>query len=130
MLADTTLLIDFLRGKKEAVAALEKMAVSVLYTTEVNVFELVTGVHIGKKNVKSHLEKVHALIAKMIVLPLDRKASMKAAEIAGKLIKEGKQIEETDCLIAGIALANGISKILTENKKHYERIPGLHVISY
>lgn len=66
----------------------------------------------------------------MMVLPFDRRAALKAGEISGKLSREGKKIGETDCLIAGVALANGITKIITENKEHFEKIPGLRVRTY
>ena len=59
-----------------------------------------------------------------------RKASIKAGEIAASLMTEGKKIEETDCMIAAIAIVNGIDKIVTANKAHYERITGIKVITY
>ena len=130
MLADTTLLIDFLRGKEKAIQIISKLDKKPIYTTEINVFELITGVYISKQETKRHLEKLFALISRINILPLDRKSSIKAGEIAGTLIKEGKRIEATDCLIAGIALANGINQIITANKSHYERIKGIKIISY
>ncbi len=130
MLLDTTFLIDFLRGKKNAINLISHIEKKPLYTTEINVFELITGAYISKQEIKKHLEKIYALLSRINVLSLDRKSSIKAGEIAGKLIKEGKKIHETDCLIAGIALANGITNIVTENKSHYERIKGVKIISY
>lgn len=130
MLLDTTFLIDFLRAKKEAIEFLESHQPIALFTTEINVFELFTGAYLFDKNVDDHTQKITSLLSKLNVLPLDRKASIKAGEIAAKLIKEGKKIEETDCLIAAIAIINGINKIVTANKSHYERIKGIEVISY
>lgn len=130
MLADTTLLIDFLRGKKEAIDIIAKANPLMLSTTEINVFELITGLHMSGKNIQPQLEKIMAMISRISVLPLDRKASLKSGEIAGKLAKAGKKLDETDCLIAGIALANGIKNIITENKAHFERISELNVITY
>ncbi len=131
MLIDTTLLIDFLRGKREAITFLEeKEKQQQLYTTEINVFELVMGVYAKKQEPQIETEKIFALLSRFIVLPLERRGVIKAGEIAGGLIKSGNRIEETDCLIAGIALANGITEIITANKEHYERIKELKVISY
>ena len=62
------------------------------------------------------------------IFPIDRKASTKAAEIAGKLSRDGKSIGHTDALIAGSLLANGCNKFLTNNKKEFENIPGLEVL--
>ena len=100
------------------------------YTTEVNVFELTTGAYLFKGDTSKNLEKVIALISRLRVLQLDRKAALKGGQILGELIKEGKKIEETDCLIAGIAITNGINKIVTANISHYERIKEIEVIDY
>lgn len=132
MLADTTVLIEFLRGKKNAINIIKKSieAGIPLFTTEINVFELITGAHILNKVAYSHLEKIFSMLSKITVLPLDRRASLKAGEISGRLINKGKKIEETDCLIAGIAITNGITDIITENKRHFNRIPQLKIITF
>ena len=130
MFADTTLLIDFLRGKQPAIDLVQEIESKPLFTSEINVFELIDGVYYSGNNVEQHLERVLALLTKLIVLPFDRKSALKAGMISGILTREGKKIGETDCLIAGVALANGITKIITENKEHFERIPGVRIISY
>ncbi|MBU0459215.1 MAG: type II toxin-antitoxin system VapC family toxin [Nanoarchaeota archaeon] len=130
MFVDTTLLIDFLRGQPKAVQIIQKREFSFLFTSEINVFELIEGVYLADEEVQSHLEKVLAMLSRMTVLSFDRKAALKAGEISATLTKKGKKIGETDILIASIALANGISKIITENKDHFERIKELEVITY
>jgi len=55
---------------------------------------------------------------------------MKAAEIHGELIAKGNKIDNTDSLIAAIALTNNINTIITRNKKHFERIKGIKVETY
>jgi len=129
ILLDTTILADFLRGNKNAVKFIESLN-DTAYTTEVNVFELTTGAYLFKGDTSKNLEKVIALISRLRVLQLDRKAALKGGQILGELIKEGKKIEETDCLIAGIAITNGINKIVTANISHYERIKEIEVIDY
>src|SRR3989338_2166141 len=112
MLLDTTFLIDFLRAKKEAIEFLNRNQPLALFTTEINVFELFTGAYLFDKDLEGHSQKITALLSKLNVLPLDRKASIKAGEIAASLMTEGKKIEETDCMIAAIAIVNGIDKIV------------------
>ena len=119
ILVDTTILIDFLRGKESVVKLIGRVGKYSIYTTEINVFELITSAYIAKENIEKHLDKVFALLSMITVLPLDRKSTIRSGEICGKLIKEGKKIEEADCLIAGIALSNGIKKIMTENRTHF-----------
>ena len=70
------------------------------------------------------------MLARMTILPLERKASLKAGELAAYAIKKGRKVDHTDSLIAGIALSNGIQHIVTENKTHFEIFPDLKVSSY
>ncbi len=131
MLADTTVLIDFLRGKKGAIDAIQKAEMQQqLYTTEINVFELILGVYAKRQEIQKDIETIVAMLSRFIVLSLERRATLKAGEICGTLIRKGQQIEQTDCLIAGIALTNGITEIITANKSHYERIYGIKVVTY
>lgn len=130
MLADTTFLIDLLHGKETAIDFLKKNEGKILYTTDINVFELLVGVYVGKRNVESHLHQVNALLTKMFILPLDKKAIESSAKIAAKRIKEGKITEDTDNFIIGIALSNGITQIVTENTKHFEGISNIEVLRY
>ncbi|PIN80149.1 hypothetical protein COV11_04500 [Candidatus Woesearchaeota archaeon CG10_big_fil_rev_8_21_14_0_10_30_7] len=130
MLLDTTILIDFLRNKKNAVSFFEKNKNKLLFTTEINIFELVTGVYADGKSVDVHLQKIFLLAENLAILHLNRNGTLKAGQIAGTLISKGERIEDIDCLTAGIAISNGVSTIVTENKKHYEKIPGIKVITY
>ncbi len=131
MLADTSFLIDILRGKKEAVDFLKKIETQQLFTTEINVFELIVGTNLKKQgNPEKDLERIYGLLSRFIVLPLERRGALEAGKITADLIKKGQQIEETDALIAGISLSNGISQIITVNEYHYERISGVRVLSY
>lgn len=61
------------------------------------------------------------------MIELDQLACQHAAEIYANLRQQGKYYQEgTDILIAGIALANNCA-VVTENRKHFEAIPGLQV---
>lgn len=127
---DTTFLVDFLRGDAGAIGIMKKSEGSQWYTSEINVFELVEGAYLGNRPIAEHLAKIFAMLALVTVLPFDRKAALKAGMISGSSIKAGAKVGETDCLIAGIALANGISTIVTRNKKDFERIGELTILSY
>ncbi len=130
MFIDTTLFVDLLRGQKKAIELIAKFEQHTLFTSELNVYELVSGAYLSKKDVVAHLDKIFAVMSKITVLPFDRKAALAAGKISGALIKEGKPIGEIDCLIAGVAIANGIKEILTANKDHFAAVRELKVISY
>jgi tRNA(fMet)-specific endonuclease VapC len=127
---DTTLLIDFLRGEPSAVGMMERKKNTLFFTSEINVFELIDGVYSSNRDVKEHIDKVYAMLTRLIVLPFDRKAAIKAGEISGELTEKGIKIGDTDCLIAGVVLSNGLTEIMTLNTKHFSRVPGLETITY
>ena len=129
MLLDSTILIDFLRREERALNFIAKCSES-LFTTELNIFELITGIYFDGVDVKKRMDSVSSLGDRLIVLPLDRKATLKAAEISGKLLSIGKKIESVDCLIAGIALTNNINRIVTANISHFERIKEIKIVTY
>lgn len=63
-------------------------------------------------------------------LDLSQSSCEEASKIFWKLKKEGKEIEQFDCVIAASFISEGINKILTGNPKHFDRIKELSVISY
>lgn len=130
MLVDSTFLIDLLHEDQGAVSFVVAHQDVPFFTTEINVFELVSGVYATKTNIQKHLEQALALLSRIIILPLDRKATLQAGKIAGELIRQGQRIEDADCLIAGISLSNGLREIVTRNKDHFERIKEVNVVVY
>ncbi len=130
MFLDTTILIDFLHCEEKAIKIIKSLESQPLYTSEINIFELFRGAYLYGKDISRNIRKIETLASKLLVLNFDRKAALKSSIISAELSKKGQKIGETDCLIAGIALSNGIKKFVTNNKKHFERIPNLEVISY
>ena len=129
---DTTFIIDLLRGNKQAVEkAIELETEDKVVTTEISVFEIYYGIYRKKGiKIKTHIEKLNKLLDKLEVLPITRKCSIKAAQIAGELGKSGLEIGSHDCLIAGTILANGCNVIITDNVEHFKRIKELKVERY
>lgn len=63
-------------------------------------------------------------------IDLTKDACEEASKIFWNLKREGKSIEQFDCVIAAILVTNGINKILTRNSKHFDNIKELRVIGY
>jgi len=61
------------------------------------------------------------------VLPLDRAAAERAADVRRKLERGGRPIGMGDSLIAGIALVHGLP-LLTRNRSHFERVENLKLV--
>lgn len=125
IVADSTFLIDVLRGEKGAEAFLDR----VIVTTPLSLFEIIKGLHAGDTSGEQY-EKVIALFNTITMLPLTELSMLRAGKIAGELLRSGNRISDVDCLIAGVALSNNCNIVLTRNKEHFNRIPGITVKTY
>ena len=120
---DSDVLINFLRNKTSALNALNQLNKKneELITTSVNSFELLRGVSNLSKNKEEHIRK---FLDNFTILDFDFDSSKKAAEIFNTLKEQGNSLDIVDVMIAAIAITNNQS-LLTENKKHFERVEGL-----
>ena len=124
---DTSFIIDFLKERKEAIEFMKKNTEEV-FTTEINAFEVFIGIY-TKENYEKE-ETIAVGFFNSINVASINGWGIKSAKILATLIKDGNLIEENDCFIASIMLVNGCEKIITRNKKHFERIKGIKIISY
>ena len=133
-MVDTSILVDILRQNPTVLQALRELGTTSLFSTEITVMELVYGItsaefYQDKPELKHRrLTEIYDLCSKFTMLSFDRKAALKTAEVLGDLKLRGQAIDFRDGMIAGIAHANGIHKILTHNIKHFERIPELETL--
>lgn len=126
---DTDIMINFLRDEKgfaEKLEGLKEKGFS-LNTTSVNGFELWKGAYRSGK--RGAVVAVENCLNEFGVLPLDKKACKKSAELFEGLKSKGRMVDELDIMISSIAIVNG-EKILTLNKKHFERIPGVELLEF
>lgn len=126
-LLDTTFLIDLLRGKRDALAVLDTK--ETFLTTQINMFEVIRGLFLQKTS-SSHLPEILELFGEIRVLPLDEKAIIESAKISAELYSNGRPIDDSDCLIAGIALSHGVEEIITKDLEHFKRIKKIKAESY
>ena len=135
ILVDTTFIIDCLRKKEKALEFLKNKN-DFISTSEINIFEILVGIYGSTKLatnphlLDSRIEELENFLLKFEVFDFDRNASLAAAKILGQLKLKGKPVEIRDAMIAGIALSKGIKTIVTQNIKHFSRIPQLAVITY
>ena len=119
MIADSDVLIDFLRGRSPWAGRIKlEIKTGHLATTAVNSFELLSGVKAAAER-----DKVSRLLAALTVLAVTPAASEQAAAIRRELESAGHGIGMADCLIAGAN--HGV--LLTRNLDHFERVPGLKI---
>ena len=122
VIADSDIIIDFLRGStadKRFEALLQSGSVG---TTVINAFEILSGAKSKKTK-----EAIKALLNIMDIYSFDVKAVQEAVTIRPDLERLGKPIGMADYLIAGICIANDL-KLYTRNKKHFEAIKHLVLV--
>ena len=122
-IADTSVLVDFLRDTEPGASAVaDGLVAGNLTTTSVSVFELQLGVRSPEQQAA-----VDSLVSALPVCALDQAAASAAGRVYASLERSGRRIGVADTLIAGIGLARGFP-VLTTNAKHFGRVDGLVVL--
>lgn len=120
IVADTDVLIDYLQDVSPAASRIAlELRTGRLATTVITRFELLSGARGRRKQ-----RVIRELLAGLSCLALELDGADRAAEVRRSLGAGGMTVGMADSLIAGIVLANeGI--LLTRNRRHFERVPGL-----
>lgn len=93
------------------------------FTTAVNVFELEYGIHrlpVGRRRDRFS-SKLHQLLSTLLlgrVLQLDEQSAVVAAQIHAGRVNQGLNYEESDAMIAAIAMAR-TAVLVTRNTAHF-----------
>jgi len=111
LLIDTDVLIDFLRGREEAVAFLERLEAT-LFVSAMTVAELVVGVRDDAEE-RSMLTFLHAFE----VVPVDGQVAAAGGRLRGRFgPSHGTGL--ADAIIAASAESVG-ARLVTRNRRHY-----------
>lgn len=113
-LLDTTVIIDCLRGKKEAVKFLERIASegSLAGCCLINIIEIYTGMKDAEK------QATKKLIDSLEYYEVTRELAEKAGEYKREYVKKGVTLSLADVTIAAVAIGNNLI-LATDNPKHY-----------
>lgn len=125
-LIDTNILSLFFRGQAQVVANFASYLAeypSITFST-INYYEIISG--LKHRDAHKQLDVFLAFAQQCEILPLTTAIADKTAEIYALLRKQGTPVDDIDLLIAGTALTHD-RIIVTNNRKHFERIPGLTV---
>ena len=123
ILLDTSILIDFYRKKHKSKSKFYSLTetYNLFAVSVITEYEILVGTNETTQIFWNNF------FEQVMVLPFDRQTSKWAANIVSQLKQENKLIEVPDIFISATAIANNL-KIATLNKKHFERIDGLHII--
>jgi len=120
IVADTDVLIDFLRGRGEGARRVAiELETRSFGTTAITAFELRSGARTVQ-----HRTRVDTLLDAMTILPFGPEEARTAAEIRQQIESQGQAIGMADYMIAGVCIATD-SVLLTRNRKHFERVKNL-----
>jgi predicted nucleic acid-binding protein len=121
---DTSVLIDFYRRKDKSKSLFFKLTEKYMFfaVSAVTEYELCIG------NSQEQNIFWNDFFSRIIVFPFDTKAVKYAVEIYKQLKQQNNLIDIPDIMIAGTALQNNIP-LATLNRKHFERINGLIIIT-
>jgi tRNA(fMet)-specific endonuclease VapC len=91
--------------------------------TAVTVGELVHG---ARKSARpdENLARLDMLVSALTVLPFDESAARRFGVLKADLERAGASIGDLDLQIASIVLQSD-SSLVTHNRRHFERVPGL-----
>lgn len=122
LIADTDLVIDFLRGNGPgADVVTDALTEGTLRFTAITAFELRVGAAFPRQR-----RRIERLLARR-TLPLDAPAALLAGEIHARLEQRGTRIGIADALIAGTCRRFDLP-LATRNARHFARVPGLELI--
>lgn len=129
VLIDTDILSLFFRKNrlvvdhfKEYLKKYEKIHFSII-----TYYEILSG--LKHKDAGKQLDTFLEFSVYNSILPLTEESSAISSDLYADLRKTGKQLDDIDILIAGIAISNNMG-LVTHNTKHFDRIEGLSVIDW
>ena len=119
IVADTDVLVDFLRGAGAAARVEIELSTGSLRTTAIAAFELWQGARSSRAE-----QDVRTLLDALEILLLDAKSAELSGGVRRLLLARGTDIGVADSLVAGICLRHE-AMLLTRNREHFERVTGL-----
>lgn len=126
-LIDTDWIIDYLSGVEETIKKLSEFRARGIGISVISLAELYEGVYYStdpaasEKGVKDFLEEIP-------VLGISEQICKLFGNERGRLRKKGKLIGDFDLMIAATCLNHDLI-LLSNNRKHYERVKDLQIIS-
>ncbi len=124
LVVDTDVVIDYLRKRQPGAELLKKAYLKYrLQVTSITVYELMYGV---QKSGKTGL--IDRLLKHVTVIPFDDACARKAAALHYALTSKGMDIGVKDAFIAAMCEVHKLP-LLTRNVRHFNRIPGLKLLS-
>lgn len=124
-LLDTNILVYAYQNRGACRQRLDSQDPAQVHLCAINVFEIERGIAKSTRPQALRLFLSDAL-ARYPLKPLDTQAAQRAGQLRAQLEREGQPIGPYDLLIAGTALAHGLT-LVTHNTAEFSRVPGLRL---
>ena len=125
-LVDTDWTIDYLNGVSRIVEDLNGFLPAGVGISIISVAELYDGVF-GANDLENAERELDAFLDYVEIVPLDDAICRIFAEERRRLRIGGTTISDFDLLIGATALRHNLT-LLTNNRRHFERVEGLNII--
>jgi len=125
-LIDTDWTIHYLNGKRSIVDQLTALRKEGLAISVISLAEVYEGVYYSL-DPKSSQEGLNNFLKLVSILPDSDEIAKIFGKVRGGLRKKGELIDNFDLMIASTAIHHNLT-VLTNNRKHFERVEGLEII--
>ena len=127
-LADTNWVIDYMNGMPQVVDRFDELSPQGIGLSIISLAELYDGVY-GAANPQSAEQGLQRFLDGLDeIVPLEEPVCRIFAIERVRLRRAGNRIEDLDLLIGSTAIHHGLT-LLTNNRRHFERMQGLNLIS-
>ncbi|MGF1615166.1 MAG: type II toxin-antitoxin system VapC family toxin [Gammaproteobacteria bacterium] len=123
-LLDTCVLSDFARGRAPVLARIKATPPEALAITSVTLMEVEYGLRLNAALERRLRPVMEAFFSAVHVLPYTADDARATAALRATLKAQGRPMGAYDALIAGCALARGLS-LVTSNTREFARVAGL-----
>lgn len=125
-LVDTNIISLFFKGHPQVVTNFQSYLAeyNFINISIITYYEIVSG--LKHRDAQKQLKRFLEFSSQNRILPLTQEVADVSANLYASLRKMGQPIDDIDLLIAGTAIANGLT-VVTQNRKHFDRIVGLEV---
>jgi tRNA(fMet)-specific endonuclease VapC len=126
-MVETDWAVHWLRGKEQIVEQLSKLRTRGLGLSIISLAELYAGVY-RSTNIPEARGGLEDFLSLATILGVNEEICRIFGEENARLRREGQTIEDFDLLIAATCVYHGL-KLLTNNRRHFERVRGLEIVS-
>ncbi len=125
-LLDTCVISDFVKGLPATLKRIKETSPDLIAVSTISRMEIEYGLHLNPERARKITPVIQAFLASIRTLPFGEPDAQVAGTIRATLQRQGKPIGSYDVLIAGTALARGLT-LVTSNTGEFSRVGGLAI---